>query len=237
MHRWRRKNTEKIETYSFSHSWSLYFCCSYICVNFLSKCLHVDGELFMLTSISFSLQRSPMFTPSPKISYGIVGGLGLGLMYVPAVTAVGYWFEKKRSLVTGEIYNIHFWYLDLQLVHILERRPSFIFCSVQESQHVVLDLGQLSSPQWWPNCLKCLTGSGPTGSSPDSASWYFLSSWQLLLSSCVLQLILISSSQCTFLGLTMKPVPKPKCDSIDSITEMKQKNGPIIKVCRIICHV
>ena len=49
-----------------------------------------------------------MFTLSPKISYGIVGGLGLGLMYVPAVTAVGYWFEKKRSLVTGEIYNIHF---------------------------------------------------------------------------------------------------------------------------------
>ena len=35
------------------------------------------------------------------ISYGVLGGLGLGLMYVPAVTAVGYWFEKKRSLVTG----------------------------------------------------------------------------------------------------------------------------------------
>jgi len=35
------------------------------------------------------------------ISYGVVGGFGLGLMYVPAVTAVGYWFEKKRSLVTG----------------------------------------------------------------------------------------------------------------------------------------
>lgn len=35
------------------------------------------------------------------LSYGVLGGLGLGLMYVPAVTAVGYWFEKKRSLVTG----------------------------------------------------------------------------------------------------------------------------------------
>ena len=131
---------------------------------------------------------------------------------------------------------------DLQLVHIYNKLQKkflfyFIFCFVQESQHVVLDLGQLSSPQWWPNCWKCLTGSGPTGSSPDSASWYFLSFWQYLLSLCVLQLILISSSQCTFLGLTMKPVPKPKCDSIDSITEMKQKNGPIIKVCRIICHV
>ena len=44
---------------------------------------------------------------SAKISYGIVGGLGLGLMYVPAVTAVGYWFEKKRSLVTGEICQIN----------------------------------------------------------------------------------------------------------------------------------
>ena len=44
----------------------------------------------------------------------------------------------------------------------------------------------------------------------------------------------MSSPQCTFLGLTMKPVPKPKCESIDSITEMKQKNGPIIKVSKRI---
>ena len=49
---------------------------------------------------------SILLTLSSKISYGIVGGLGLGLMYVPAVTAVGYWFEKKRSLVTGEISDI-----------------------------------------------------------------------------------------------------------------------------------
>ena len=60
-------------------------------------------------------------TLSPKISYGIVGGLGLGLMYVPAVTAVGYWFEKKRSLVTGEIRYIPFEYLDFQLVHDIKR--------------------------------------------------------------------------------------------------------------------
>ena len=35
------------------------------------------------------------------VFYGVLGGLGLGFMYVPAVTAVGYWFEKRRSLVTG----------------------------------------------------------------------------------------------------------------------------------------
>lgn len=39
--------------------------------------------------------------PFLMFSYGVVGGLGLGLMYVPAVVAVGYWFEKRRSLVTG----------------------------------------------------------------------------------------------------------------------------------------
>ena len=37
-----------------------------------------------------------------------MGGLGLGLMYVPAVTAVGYWFEKKRSLVTGEMSELFY---------------------------------------------------------------------------------------------------------------------------------
>ena len=35
------------------------------------------------------------------MGYYSPGGFGLGLMYVPAVVAVGYWFEKRRSLVTG----------------------------------------------------------------------------------------------------------------------------------------
>ena len=76
----------------------MYFGCSNFSVNFLSERLRVDGELTILFHLVEAL--------SPKISYGIVGGLGLGLMYVPAVTAVGYWFEKKRSLVTGEMCNI-----------------------------------------------------------------------------------------------------------------------------------
>lgn len=35
------------------------------------------------------------------ISYGIFGGLGFGMIYLPAVVFVGYYFEKKRSLATG----------------------------------------------------------------------------------------------------------------------------------------
>ena len=33
--------------------------------------------------------------------YGVIGGFGLGLIYLPAVCAVGYHFEKKRALATG----------------------------------------------------------------------------------------------------------------------------------------
>lgn len=33
--------------------------------------------------------------------YGFVGGFGFGLIYLPAVVCVGYYFETKRSLATG----------------------------------------------------------------------------------------------------------------------------------------
>ncbi|XP_063225633.1 monocarboxylate transporter 7 isoform X2 [Bacillus rossius redtenbacheri] len=35
------------------------------------------------------------------ITYGIMGGVGFGLIYLPAVVCVGYYFETKRSLATG----------------------------------------------------------------------------------------------------------------------------------------
>ena len=32
-----------------------------------------------------------------------MAGTGLGLMYVPAVCSVGYWFDKKRAFATGVV--------------------------------------------------------------------------------------------------------------------------------------
>merc|ERR1719244_799343 len=46
------------------------------------------------------------FAPSVPVLtllYGLVGGAGLGLMYIPAQVAVGYYFDKKRALATGII--------------------------------------------------------------------------------------------------------------------------------------
>ena len=72
-------------------------CCCLLFLFFRKTC--IAGAI--VSSISIFLST---FSPNVyllMISYGVLGGLGLGLMYVPAVTAVGYWFEKKRSLVTG----------------------------------------------------------------------------------------------------------------------------------------
>lgn len=35
------------------------------------------------------------------ITYGIMGGIGFGLMYLPSIVMVGYYFDKKRALATG----------------------------------------------------------------------------------------------------------------------------------------
>ena len=35
------------------------------------------------------------------LTYGIMGGFGVGCIYLPAVVACGYYFEKRRALATG----------------------------------------------------------------------------------------------------------------------------------------
>merc|ERR1712127_1107965 len=34
-------------------------------------------------------------------TYGVCGGIGFGLIYLPAIVSVGYYFEKRRALATG----------------------------------------------------------------------------------------------------------------------------------------
>ncbi len=38
--------------------------------------------------------------------YGVLGGVGFGMIYVPAVIAVGFYFDNKRALATGFDINI-----------------------------------------------------------------------------------------------------------------------------------
>jgi hypothetical protein len=39
--------------------------------------------------------------PVLMLTYGVLGGLGLGLIYLPAIVSVGFYFESRRALATG----------------------------------------------------------------------------------------------------------------------------------------
>lgn len=54
----------------------------------------ISASAFVLSTFSTSVTML-------MITYGIIGGFGFGLIYLPAVVAVGYYFETKRSLATG----------------------------------------------------------------------------------------------------------------------------------------
>ncbi|XP_029177407.1 monocarboxylate transporter 3 isoform X3 [Nylanderia fulva] len=54
----------------------------------------LGAAAFVLSTFSSSVNML-------MITYGIMGGLGFGLIYLPAVVCVGYYFETKRSLATG----------------------------------------------------------------------------------------------------------------------------------------
>ena len=51
----------------------------------------------LITCIAFSLSIFATNVPMLMLLYGVLGGFGLGLIYLPAVVAVGYYFEKKSS--------------------------------------------------------------------------------------------------------------------------------------------
>lgn len=55
----------------------------------------------VLGSIGFALSCLATSVTYLYFSYGVLGGIGFGLVYVPAVIAVGFYFERWRALATG----------------------------------------------------------------------------------------------------------------------------------------
>ncbi|XP_012273291.1 monocarboxylate transporter 3 isoform X2 [Orussus abietinus] len=54
----------------------------------------IGAAAFVLSTLSTSVNML-------MLTYGVMGGIGFGLIYLPAVVCVGYYFETKRSLATG----------------------------------------------------------------------------------------------------------------------------------------
>lgn len=55
----------------------------------------------IMASSAFVLSTFSTSVTMLMLTYGVMGGIGFGMIYLPAVVAVGYYFETKRSLATG----------------------------------------------------------------------------------------------------------------------------------------
>lgn len=55
----------------------------------------------IISTIAFILS---VFAPNIEIlilTYGVIGGFGFGMIYLPSIVSVGYYFERKRAVATG----------------------------------------------------------------------------------------------------------------------------------------
>ncbi|XP_043193230.1 uncharacterized protein LOC122365772 isoform X2 [Amphibalanus amphitrite] len=55
----------------------------------------------LLAGVAFLLSTTVPSVAWLMLVYGVIGGLGFGLIYLPAIVAVNYYFEARRALATG----------------------------------------------------------------------------------------------------------------------------------------
>ncbi|XP_048485306.1 monocarboxylate transporter 13 isoform X3 [Plutella xylostella] len=72
---------------------------SALCNKYGCRAVCVAGSL--VASLAFVLSTFSNSVTVMMLTYGLLGGIGFGMIYLPSVVAVGYYFETRRSLATG----------------------------------------------------------------------------------------------------------------------------------------
>ena len=73
---------------------------SALCNKWGCRPIGIIGSIIAAASVSASI-----FSPNIKIMwllFGFIGGIGMGLVYLPSIIMVGYYFEEKRAIATGK---------------------------------------------------------------------------------------------------------------------------------------
>ncbi|KAK7499882.1 hypothetical protein BaRGS_00008973 [Batillaria attramentaria] len=55
----------------------------------------------VVSAVGFILSTQATSIEMLIVTYGVIGGVGFGMIYLPAIVTVGHWFDKKRAFATG----------------------------------------------------------------------------------------------------------------------------------------
>ncbi|XP_053604996.1 monocarboxylate transporter 12 isoform X4 [Plodia interpunctella] len=72
---------------------------SALCNKFGCRAVCITGSV--IATVAFVLSSYSKSVTMMMLTYGLLGGIGFGMIYLPSVVAVGYYFETRRSLATG----------------------------------------------------------------------------------------------------------------------------------------
>lgn len=72
---------------------------SALCARFSCRKVTIAGAV--VASLGFALSALNSNLEWLVFTYGVIAGIGFGMIYLPSIVVVGYWFERKRALTTG----------------------------------------------------------------------------------------------------------------------------------------
>jgi len=74
---------------------------SALCNKYGCRVIGIIGSVISAVAVATSI-----FSPTISIMwllFGLIGGIGMGLVYLPSIVMVGYYFEDKRAIATGKM--------------------------------------------------------------------------------------------------------------------------------------
>lgn len=72
---------------------------SALCNKFTCRPIGIIGSIIAAVAVAASIYSPNIFVM--WLLFGFIGGIGMGLVYLPSIVMVGYYFEEKRAIATG----------------------------------------------------------------------------------------------------------------------------------------
>lgn len=72
---------------------------SVLAERFGSRKVTIAGSV--IACVGFLLSTRATSIEMLIVTWGVIGGIGFGMIYLPAIVTVGHWFDKKRAFATG----------------------------------------------------------------------------------------------------------------------------------------